>query len=143
MGTNIRLLTLVDITATGVIRSNGSRDLERNQQRNFETVLQVLGLRTQPHIVRYPEVHEIDKEDPAIWFGDLYHDAPQRIWSLYFTADHISAYDNEQGTLEGLRQDFEQVPVVTCLTETAKFILPILHPHGSIKNIHISIYPTA
>ena len=53
-----QLSTLVDITATGVVRSTGDRDLERNQQRNFETVLQVLSLRTQPHIIKFPETLE-------------------------------------------------------------------------------------
>lgn len=143
MATVFRLLTLVDITATGVIRSNGSRDLERNQQRNFETILQVLGIRTQPGIVRFPEVHEVDKEDPSIWFGDFYHDKPQRVWSFYFSADHPSAYDTEDGVLEGLRKDFEQVPIITGLTETAKFMLPILYPYGSIKNIHITVHVEA
>ena len=140
MTTVFRLLTLVDITATGVIRSQVDRDLERNQQRNFETILQVLSLRTQPGIARFPEVHEVDKEDPIIWFGDFYGDKPQRIWSMYFTADHPTAYDTEEGVLDGLRRDFEQVPIITGLTETAKFMLPILYPYGSIKNIHLSIH---
>lgn len=141
MATIIRLLTLVDITSTGVTRSDGSRDLERNQQRNFETVLQVLSLRTQPIIVKYPEAHDVDKEDPAIWFGDFYHNVPQRLWSFYFTADHLTAYDTNEGVLEGLRHDFEQVPVITGLTETAKFMLPIFYPYGLIKNIHLMVYP--
>lgn len=140
MTTVFRLLTLVDITATGVIRSQADRDLERNQQRNFETILQVLSLRTQPTIARYPQVHEVDKEDPIIWFGDFYHDKPQRIWSFYFTAEHPTAYNTQDGELNGLRRDFEQVPIITGLTETAKFMLPILYPYGSIKNIHLSIH---
>ena len=45
--------SLVDITSTGV--SRGMDDtLERNQQRNWETVLQCIGLRTQPHYVQEP-----------------------------------------------------------------------------------------
>ena len=39
-------LTLVDITATGVTR-NGE-ELARNQQRNWETVVQTMGLGAQP-----------------------------------------------------------------------------------------------
>ena len=141
MANIIKLITLVDITATGVTRNIEGRELERNQQRNFETVLQVLGLRTQPHIVRYPTVHEVDAEDPTIWFGDFYDGKPQRLWSFFFTADQITSYHTEQGELEGLRQDFAEVPVITGLSETAKFMLPIFYPYGTIKNIHISILP--
>ena len=42
--------TLVDITYTGVIRSEYDIKL-RNQQRNYETLLQIVGLHTQPDYV--------------------------------------------------------------------------------------------
>lgn len=138
-----QLLTLVDITATGVVRSTGDRDLERNQQRNFETVLQVLSLRTQPHIYKFPESSLFDQDRIAQWFGEMYHGQSQMVWSLYFTADHPSAYNTEEGTLAGLCRDFEQVPIVTDLAETARFILPIFYPYGSIKNILLKAIPNA
>jgi hypothetical protein len=143
MSSIIRLLTLVDITATGVTRNIEGRELERNQQRNFETVLQVLGLRTQPSIIRYPEVHEVSADDPIIWFGDFYNGRPQRLWSFLFTSDYIGSYHTESGELEGLKQDFAEVPVITGLTETAKFMLPIFYPYGTIKNIHTSFISDA
>ena len=40
--------TLVDITETKMIRDLDGKELERNQQRNWETVLQCIGLRAQP-----------------------------------------------------------------------------------------------
>jgi len=40
-------------------------------------------------------------------------------------------------------QDFEQVPVVTGLTETARFMLPIFYPYGTIKNIYFTqVFPS-
>jgi len=45
-------VSLVDITATGMTRSNDPDSVERNQQRNWETVIQCLGLRTQPHNIQ-------------------------------------------------------------------------------------------
>lgn len=144
MATQIfQLFTLVDITATGVVRSNGNRDLERNQQRNFETVLQVLSLRTQPHVIKFPETIQMDEHRIAQWFGEMYHGHSHTVWAMYFTADHPGAYDTEEGTLAGLGRDFEQVPIVTDLTETARFILPIFYPHGSIKNILLKAIPNA
>ena len=43
--------TLVDITPTGVISYSHQNEFKRNQQRNWETVQQILSLRTQPTIM--------------------------------------------------------------------------------------------
>ena len=91
--------------------------------------------------LRYHEIHKVDAEDPTIWFGDFYKDTPQRVWSFFFTVDNLGAYHTDDGELEGLRRDFAEVPVITGLNETAKFMLPIFYPYGTIKNIHISIIP--
>ena len=47
----ITCATLIDITNTGVIK--GQSDA-RDQQRNWETVLQCIGLRTQPQNIKEP-----------------------------------------------------------------------------------------
>lgn len=127
----ITLFTLVDITATGVTRSNFGEDtLERNQQRNWETVLQVLGLRTQPIIISGPTVStNVDLDFFSMEFGDFY-EGKQSVWSMVFSSEQ-NVYQIDQ-----LEQDFEQIPVVTGLTETAKFMLPIFYPHGTIKNVY-------
>ena len=64
------LFTLVDITPTGVTR--GPEGLERDQQRNWETVLQAVGLVTQPITLIEPHVSEVDVK----WceFGEFYED---------------------------------------------------------------------
>ena len=142
ISTLFKLATLVDITSTGVVRSNGTplMNFKRNQQRNFETVLQVLSLRTQPHIPQSPHatIDNIGKSQVVNWFGETYQNQNQTVWLFYFTAEHPSAYDTNDGTLKGLFTDFEKVPIITGLNETAKFMLPIFYPYGSIKNIHIS-----
>ena len=53
-------ISMVDVTCTGVTRGDG---LQRNQQRNWETVLQTFGLLTQPQIIQYPEKHYFTKND--------------------------------------------------------------------------------
>lgn len=141
LDTVFRIRTLIDITPTGVVRSNGTQDLERNQQRNYETVLQVLGLRTQPHILLPPTVIDIANGLASRWFGETYHQCSvHRVWEFYFRADRTDAYAIGDNKVGGLLQDFEQVPVVTGLTETARFILPIFHPYGAIKNVHITTH---
>lgn len=132
------LLTLVDITATDVTRSTKPECLLRNQQRNYETVLQVLSLRTQPHVTWRPTASTIDSKKIKNIFGELYAIDSQKVWTMHFTAEHPTAYDTTSGSLQGLINDFEQVPIITGLTETANFMLPIFYPVGSIKNIHIT-----
>ncbi len=43
--------TLIDITPTGVTTHTSNNIFERNQQRNWETVQQIISLRTQPTII--------------------------------------------------------------------------------------------
>jgi hypothetical protein len=133
-----QLLTLVDITPTGVIRSSVPHDQSRNQQRNFETVLQILSLRTQPHISKMPEVDIFSTAE--IWFGDMYSHQPQKIWRFFFTADFPDAYANSTSPVGNLLSDFNEVPIITGLTESARFILPIFYSYGSIKNIHLMAF---
>lgn len=130
----ITLYTLVDITSTGVIRSNFGEDtLERNQQRNWETVLQVLGLRTQPIIISGPVAH-LNTDLAWLDFGELY-EGTHTVWSFVFTSEQ-NVYQIDQ-----LEKDFEQIPIVSGLTETAKFLLPIFYPHGTIKNVYFKFNP--
>jgi len=133
--TNIHLyqgFSLIDITATGVIRRQDADAVDRNQQRNWETVVQCMGLRTQPHNIQVPSC--IDTELDQLEFGDFYSGV-QRVWTWSWTVESSGVYDIDR-PLSGLLQDFEQVPVVTGLTETARFMLPIFYPYGSIKNVY-------
>jgi hypothetical protein len=38
--------------------------------------------------------------------------------------------------VDQLEQDFEQTPIVLGLEETARFMLPIFHSYGTLKNIY-------
>src|SRR5210317_1286634 len=46
-------ITLVDCTATGVTKGDSK---ERNQQRNWETIIQTFGILTQPIILESPQM---------------------------------------------------------------------------------------
>lgn len=126
-------LTLVDITETGVRNGNSK---ERDQQRNWETVLQVLNLKTQPVILQGPTMftEELTSEYPSlvnVCFGEFYHQREQAIWVFTFVGDSDDVYSKEQ-----LLNDIDQVPIILGLDETAKFMLPIFHGNGTLKNIH-------
>jgi hypothetical protein len=134
--------TLVDITATGDVRGHDQH--RRDQQRNWETVLQVIGLRAQP----------VELQEPYSWvmpvehweFGDFFA-GEHRVWVWLFAIEHVNAFASDLGPTALLEESFEQVPVIQGLDETARFMLPIFYPYGSIKNIyfksgyrHINMY---
>ena len=125
--------TLVDITPTGVLHNHAGNDHARNQQRNWETIIQLMGLRAQPHITKQPTVKLYDLGDGP--FGEMYR-GQHLVWTWTFRSEHPGSYVIDNDPLAGLYQDFENIPVITILDETARFMLPILHPWGAIKNIH-------
>jgi hypothetical protein len=129
------LLTLVDITRTGALHGSG---LVRDQQRNWETVLQTIGLRAQPLDIQGPIVLEGPLE--SLEFGEFYQ-GDHRVWVVNFSVEHDDVWLEDNDPVGGLERDFAQVPILVGLAETAKFMLPIFHPYGSIKNIYFK--PTA
>jgi hypothetical protein len=125
------LYTLVDITPTGVTR--GPDSLRRDQQRNWETVVQTVSLIAQPTEISAVQVTEA----PMEWckFGDFY-EGTFKVWAWRFSVEHTDVFlkdDNPVGRLEEL---FEQIPIISGLEETARFMLPIFYPYGAIKNIY-------
>ncbi len=127
--------TLVDITETGVTRDRNNQELERNQQRNWETVLQCIGLRAQPmHMVSKIDTVDLDFYE----FGEMYK-GRHRVWSFAFTVEHENVFRQDKDQLYYLDQSFDQVPIITGLNETARFILPIFYTAGAIKNIYFKI----
>jgi len=127
--------TLVDITNTGVTRDRDNNYLERNQERNWETVLQCISLRAQP-MNMVNKVEEVDLD--YMEFGEMYT-GKHRVWSFAFVVEHSGVFAKQDEPLGLLDDSFDQVPVITYLTETARFILPIFYTHGAIKNIYFKI----
>lgn len=126
--------TLVDITSTGVIRNTPDKELERNQQRNWETVLQCIGLRAQPQLVDGPYVKEVNIDDYNI-FGEMFHNTKQKVWIFSFGVEPVDVFLVDNDPVGQLDRDFSQVPIICGLEETARFMLPIFYPYGAIKNI--------
>ena len=129
------LTTLIDITETGIIRGNSK---QRDQQRNWECVLQVLSLRTQPIVLEGPIRLDLIDFKTHIGvkntYGEFYHDLPfpQTVWAIKFTSEQNGIYSKEQ-----IYEDFDKVPIILGLDETARFILPMFNSYGSLKNIHL------
>jgi hypothetical protein len=87
----------------------------RNQQRNFETVSQVLQLRTQIFDVSKPTEHN-------------------GYWSFEFAVEFDGVYQQNRDTFGILKQDCDGVPMLTGLDEKYP-LASVLTTDGSQQNI--------
>lgn len=104
------LKTLLDITETGARK--GDDQFAYKQQQNFLTVLQTISLRANPKI-KTSVVEEISVA--GLGFGTAFK-GKHKVWTLEFEFE-----SDQQHNLEMLNNDFNYVPVIVDLLETAKF----------------------
>jgi hypothetical protein len=133
--------TLFDITATGVtghfkttripfvdqagqkVVDQESWDRSRNQQRNWETLTQILGLRTQL----------FDMSRPI-------RDRAGTTWMFEFETEITGAFGPDSDPCEVLRVDAEGVPMILDLDNRSD-LLPFLKTNGSEQNIWFAVLP--
>jgi hypothetical protein len=120
----------MDITATNVTRGES---IQRNQQRNWESLIQALSLKTQIEVVVGPE--KVENFQITSIFENFY-DPIQTVWAFGFYSEK-NIY-----TEDILISDCNNIPMITGLEETARFMLPITHTRGSLKNIYFMRTPT-
>jgi hypothetical protein len=122
----IRCHTLFDITQTGILnRSRPTEDnvqewiLKRNTQCNFDTILQVISLRSQPDQVSVPNKVEMEDSD-LNRFGFLFMKNelfPAYCWNFDFEVHHSSVFENGITPYGALYKDCEGVPMINCPTQ--------------------------
>lgn len=114
--------TQVDITPTGVTDNSRKDDpdfhLKRNQQRNYDTLLQVLSLRAN---VIEPTVATYSVFDT-------------QCWRLSFYADHEGVFGIDNSAFI---DDVHMVPIVPGLTETTPIFPSFFISKGQMTNISI------
>ena len=110
-------VTLVDITATGVIRHVAEQELERNQQRNWETILQIISLRTQPMNLSATTVND-------------------HVWEFTFEVEAAGVYsvNSDVNNMDTLLQECNGIPMVINLTEQPDLGTSLI-AQGSKQNI--------
>lgn len=125
--------TLVDITNTGITKYSQKAEFKRNQQRNWETVTQLVSLRSQLISLEYlsATLESVSKFE----FGSIYT-GKHSVWSFKFTVEHKDVYKLNNDDVGILIADFAQTPIIVNLKETAKFPLPLLYTTGENKNIY-------
>ena len=110
--TNYVAYTLIDITNTNETKIARNK-LHFFQQQNLNTLIQTIGLRSQPLDV---EVLPLMAQDVVNFgFGKQYHGL-HTVWKLQFSIEHGGAIQN----MDQLLTDCNGIPVYTGLEETAE-----------------------
>lgn len=117
-----KIVTLVDITETKQYRKEPNKDLEREQQQNFQMLLQTIGIRANPSYRKSPTVEITDLT--TMYFGSDFKGS-HNVWSFEFELEYDDGLTDEHGNETGLLvTDLHFVPFTTGLTETVKFKIP-------------------
>lgn len=149
--------TLVDITKTNVLSTFNPSELpfvdganhgitteeewnvSRNQQRNWETLLQLIGLRTQPMEISAPtSLNNIALKQYK--FGKHYT-SNETVWTFTFGVEHTNVFATPEDPLGALRKDIDHVPIITGLLETADINPPVFVTYADFTNIYFEEIP--
>lgn len=140
MGYKIRCTTYFDITATGTrnrlvrdhlpyVDNSGTSIVDsvswsrsRSQQSNWETINQLLALRTLPENITDPILHINSNAE----------------WSFTFEIPDLSAFGNTADTFYFLKNDCAGVPMIVGLGETIIDNV-VIQTHGSEPNTWFSL----
>lgn len=124
----LKLYTLVDITQTG--QRKGPDKVAVGQQTNWDTLVQVLGLRANPEPTGLTEREESIKD---LEFGSEYK-GKQKYWIFEFNMPDGST------TIDLLKDDFDLVPYISDLTETfANGVHAFLTKNPKKRNIFFTL----
>jgi len=136
--------TLFDITSTGIPnRSKAPMDVDskfwiknRNTQSNFDTILQVISLRSQPEIISLPVKTDVNIH----YFGFLYQVENQiyPMWSFEFEVQHSSVFKDETEPLGALYSDCIDVPMIKVGNELNQ-IPNFLDTSPKFRNIYFKL----
>lgn len=120
---------LYDITPTRVIRVGNDitpeKIRQRNQQRNWETILQLIGLRTQPFNIKVPVL--IDGKNTP--FPEA-----ASVWFFTFDIEHSSQWLVDNDPFWVLKVDCENTPMLTGLSESEE-LTPLINTFGDNINL--------
>lgn len=108
--TTFKILTLIDITKTGARR--GENNIAWKQEQNYNTLIGVLGLRVNPTVEQVPRCRK--QPTKGMGFGRRYT-GQHNIWEFEFEVEYEEAL-----TTAMLEEDFDLIPVINKLNETAK-----------------------
>jgi hypothetical protein len=135
-----RIYTTVDITPTGVVNTTqqNSADYEhrRNQQRNYDTLCQVISLRANFYDAVVTKKQNffapLHSGIETINFSNPILPDEFTVWQMDFSCDHQQVFGEN---CSALLTDLHMVPIVPALDETVPQFPPYFISYGDLKNI--------
>lgn len=132
--------SLIDITQSGVTGTYKNSTLalkdweySRNQQRNYESIVQCIGLRAQPLELTHTVLTEINVIERK--FGSEFAGV-HNVWSFTFAIEHYSVFDKDDKQFLYLNETLHEVPCILGLTETIKPSEAKFSTAGQNQNIY-------
>jgi hypothetical protein len=107
-----KLYTLVDITHTKQHRADTGKEILRWKEQNFQTVMQVLGIRANISFRHDPVVTEV--KGRLVGFDT---DEIIRVWRFDFYTERDFLYEKDGDPIAYLKEDFHLVPYINGLDE--------------------------
>lgn len=108
-----RILTLIDITETGQHRGPDKKLV--GQQSNYNSLVQTIGLRANP--TPKGTIQHEGKVD-SLGFGSNFK-GKHKYWEFLFDIEYGDI------SLDHMQEDFNLIPIVSGLDETAKIDIPV------------------
>ena len=139
----IRCYTLFNITKTGVRQRGKIPDdvqvdkfiKQRNSQNNFDTLLQVISLRSQPEVFKDPMSLRNNLKD--LKFGFIYESTNEfcDVWYFDFEVHHPSVFGDEIDSFGNLYKDCTNIPMMKVEKEHS-MLSNFLDISPELKNVY-------
>ena len=125
-----QIYTTVDITNTGQYRAEPGRELARQQEQNFQTILQVLGIRANIVFKSKPSMMKVNGS--IIGFNTT---GIINVWMFEFDTEQEFLYQLNDDPIGYLIQDFDGVPYINGLEESMEQNYSVFVTEGPARNI--------
>ena len=124
------LYTTVDITHTGQYRTEAGKEELRWKEQNFQTVIQVLGIRANISFNSPPRLMQIAGNVIGFKTNKIIN-----VWYFEFETERDFLYEVDNDPVGYLKQDFEAVPYISGLAESMDQNYDIFVTDGPARNI--------
>ena len=114
---NYTAYTLVDITNTGETRIKQNNTCRYYQQQNFNTLIQSIGLRSQP----LEPIITVNMAQDVVEYGfGKQYQGLHTVWRIDFSIEHSNVFNFEGKEFYHLINDCDGIAIITGLEETAE-----------------------